>query len=174
MPIRGMIPVEQVFLLDEYTLSPWHWRVGLLGDKVLHIQKIPGQISKSLGCGILSKWRLAKRDIVAGVLSNIMREPGVPDYSKKFLIIVNERVFGDDFMLPIVNFKKKGIFSTREFCVRSKDGWCFQVRYTPPWIRELFRRFLFGSQTLEYDPVDFLEEFVNIIRSHRPSWVTEA
>lgn len=161
--------IDKTYLLKDYASLVRYWRVSIRVGNVLCVQEVmrPPQAFVS---GVFERWILSGRDTSMGFLSDAKNEEvtAAPGYSKHLLIIVNEKVLGDKVAEPEVRFRKD--FFSREFSLRTSDGWTFDVRYRAPWVREMFRRFNLGG-TLEYDPVDFIERLVEIISLHRPAWI---
>lgn len=120
--------------------------------------------------GLLDQWSLGPARTPMAFFSSCPLDsvPTAPDYSKDLQILIDGRVLGDRTGKPKIRFRKS--FFSREFNARLDDGWVFEVHYAAPWFREFFRKLSLGG-TPEYDPVDFLERLVEIVRVNRPEWL---
>jgi hypothetical protein len=122
---------------------------------------------------MLDRRRLGGQTLTLGFMSAVwdQNRPEVPNYGEHLLVLVNDRLLGDGYALPSFEFKSE--FLTRHLAVSASDGWEFDIRYSKPWFRELFRKINAGG-TLESDPVDFTECVIEAISFNRPAWVSKA
>jgi len=162
---------EKVYCLRDYATLKRVWEVHARGGRIDRIEDGPGP--NSAIDGMLERRVLAGQVLTMGFLSEARRRdhPTVPYYSQHLLILVNDRLLGDGLATPNVAFHT-GAFE-RELAVTANDGWSFRIRYAAPWFRESLRKLDMGG-TLEYDPVDFTERFVQAIAFNRPSWLVDA
>jgi hypothetical protein len=162
---------EQVFLLRDYATLKRHWRVHVRQETVLDVREAERGPNEAVQ-GVLERWVLAGQMTTMGFLSTarIDSAQGAPDYSKRLLILINERLLGDGLSEPRLQFQK-GRFA-RDIDVQAKDGWEFHASYTAPWLREMVRRLNLGG-TLEYDPVDFIERLIEVVSESRRGWLVD-
>jgi hypothetical protein len=161
--------VRQSFLLRDYATLKRFWRVHVRHGVVLEVKE--GEKGRDeFVHGMLERWTLAGQKTVMAFLSTAPHEAaaGAPGYSKNLLMIVNERLLGDGFAVPRVEFHRG--FRTRDVSVRTEDGWSFQAHYRAPYVREFLRRLNLGN-TVEYAPVDFIERLIEVIHFNRPHWL---
>jgi hypothetical protein len=162
---------EQTFVLRDYTTLKQYWRVYVRQGAVVQVQETERRLDENVH-GMLERWRLAGSETTMGYLSEACLDGAVrgPAYAKHLLVLVNDKLLGDELVAPRIKFRKNRF--ARDITVQSADGWCFQAHYTAPWLREMLRKFNLGG-TLEYDPVDFIERLVEIVQTHRPRWLED-
>lgn len=102
--------------------------------------------------------------------SQLDGELGTPNFAEDLLLLINGKLLGDGVAVPEISFRR-GIFSN-DFSIRLKDGWVFQVHYSRPLLREAWWKFNSGG-TLDYYPVDFIEQLVDIVAMNRPHWLAD-
>jgi hypothetical protein len=105
-----------------------------------------------------------------GFMSNayLKAAPRAPDYSTSLIVLVKDRLLGDGYSEPRLQYQRN--FWIRELHISTDSDWEFKTRYRPPFVRELVRSMNFKG-TLEYDPIDFVERLVEVLRQHRPAWL---
>lgn len=160
---------EDVFLARDYSTLNQYWRLSAVGGAVTALKKLdhtPGTPVQ----GMLEVMSLGGRKTTIAFLSKASHQtvPRAPDYSRNLVVLINERLLGDGLAAPHLRFNK-GLIA-RDFSIETDDGWSFHVRYRAPLLREALRRFNLGN-TLEYDPVDFVERLIEIVANHRPNWL---
>jgi hypothetical protein len=163
---------EQVYLLRDYSTLTRYWRVRCRNEVVVEVEPIRGERADAVH-GMLERRTLAGRALTLGFLSSARHEsvPNVPGYSQNLSVLINERLLGDGFAVPSVQFRP-GFFK-RDFTVCADDGWTFHIGYSAPWVHELIRKLIYGN-TLDYDPADFIERLVEVIGFNRPQWIAGA
>ncbi len=159
----------RVFVLRDYAAPTRYWRVEVRPRMVTCAQE-GDRADGAPVHGLLEQWNVAGTRKTMGFLSASTREsfPSAPDYSKHLLLIIDGRLLGDGLGTPKIRFRK-GFFQ-RTITVNADDGFFFEMHYSAPWIREIFRKLNLGG-TPEYDPVDFIERLVEIVVFNRPHWI---
>lgn len=159
------------YVLTDYGTMKNCWRISILGDHASTSRELESSppLKGVESNGMFHRWKLRDREISAGFLSSAVSEDvAAPDYLKHLLVIINDKVIGDGLATPKVYFSRK--YSSRKLQVQTDDGWGLEVTYRAPTVREALRRLNVGG-TLEYDPVDFIERLVEVMKSNRPGWV---
>ena len=122
---------------------------------------------------------MASDRTVAGQRSTLRRRccffgrgkyPRAPGYSRHLLLVVGKKLLGDGLLEPRIAFKKA--YLNCQLVVQSSDGWEFRESYRRPWVREFLRKTLFGS-SIDYGPVDIVEQLIEVVRFNRRHWLVE-
>jgi hypothetical protein len=97
-------------------------------------------------------------------------ELGTPNFGGSLLLLIDGKLMGDGMLVPKINFRR-GIFSN-DFSIRLDGGWVFKVHYSRPFFREAWWKLNAGG-TLDYYPVDFIEQLVGVVAMNRPHWLID-
>ncbi|MCW2098797.1 UNVERIFIED_ORG: hypothetical protein M2393_001079 [Pseudomonas psychrophila] len=164
--------VDQTFFLMGYSNREVYWRLDQLRDGSIRVSGLEERPADASTGGIFGWWKLAGGEAVpmAYFSQQLDGELGIPNFAENLVLLINGKLMGDGVAVPEISFRR-GIFSS-DFSVRLKDGWVFQVHYSRPLLREAWWRFNVGG-TLDYYPVDFIEQLVEIVAMNRPHWLVD-
>jgi hypothetical protein len=154
--------------LVDYMDSRSRWRVSW--DESGRALTEKSSVSVGNTSGVCHKWEGGGRQLICGYFSTTSRLDieGVPDYMTSLSLLIDSQMVGDGFAIPKIRFRR-GV-SNRSLEVSSSDGWHCEVHYRARFLREALRKMVW-AQTLEYDPIDFIDQMVDVVRVNRPSWL---
>lgn len=164
--------VDQTFLLLGYSNPEVFWQLDHLRDGSVQVSGLENRPAGASAGGIFEWWKLGGGKVVpmAFLSEQLDGDLGSPNFKENLLLLIDGKLIGDGMAIPEIHFQR-GIFFN-DFSVRLKGDWAFQVHYSRPLLREAWWKFN-GGGTLDYYPVDFIEQLVDIVAMNRPHWLVD-
>lgn len=162
----------QTFILFGYSNRETFWRLDHLRDGSVQVFGLEQRPAGASAGGIFEWWTLGggKAVPMAFFSEQLEGELGTPNFGESLLLLIDGKLMGDGMLVPEINFRR-GIFSN-DFSIRLDGGWVFKVHYSRPFFREAWWNFNAGG-TLDYYPVDFIEQLVGVVAMNRPHWLVD-